>query len=163
MLILSVLLAALYLGAASIRLRTLPESVSALVYLLPHGGWQWLWTLWLWAVTFLLTPALIEAMPDAWRFFALLCVACLLFVGAVPLFDTDHHRLHNALGIASGILSQACVWFVSPWWLLLWLLMAAVGVDAWFVHPRLPRWYDHKGVLIAELICAATVYGSLLI
>ena len=161
----SISLAALYMGAVTWKNRELPESISALVYALPAGRWRWLWSAWLALVTLLMAPALTAALSATWRtsLLADATVICLAMTAALPLLPGYHNRLHTALGITSGVLTQACVWLVCPWWLLLWLLMAAVAVDAWFAHPSLPRWYDHKGVLIAEIICAATVYGSLLV
>ena len=52
MIILSLLMVALGIGAATWKLGELPESISALVYVLPRqGGWRWLWSGWLWAVS----------------------------------------------------------------------------------------------------------------
>lgn len=165
MLILSLLMAVAYVAAVIIKDRKLPDSISALVYALPVGRWRWLWSAWLALVTLLVAPALTAALTAAWWTSLLsdATIICLAMTAAMPLLPGYRNRLHNALGIASGVLSQVCVAVVCPWWLLLWLLMAAVAVDAWFVHPSLPRWYDHKGVLLAECICAATVYGSLLV
>ena len=47
LLIISILLVTLYVGAAIWKERELPESISAMVYLLPEGGAQWLWSLWM--------------------------------------------------------------------------------------------------------------------
>jgi len=48
----SVLLTVLFMGMVIMRERSVPVSISAMVYALPEGGWRWLWALWLWAVTF---------------------------------------------------------------------------------------------------------------
>jgi len=55
-LIISVLLVVLYVGAAIWRFRALPDSISAMVYALPDGGWRWLWSAWL-AIVGILTFA----------------------------------------------------------------------------------------------------------
>jgi hypothetical protein len=42
-------LVALYVGATIYHTKKMPESVSAMVYAFPF---KWLWTIWLWLVTF---------------------------------------------------------------------------------------------------------------
>lgn len=161
MLTVSVLLAVLFTGIAIRKGRGLPESVSAMVYTLPVGGYRWLWTVWLWLVAMCLAPKLMETLPEELGFVGFMMLVCLIFVGAMPLFDKENGKWHNILGISAGILSQLCVLIICPWWLLSWLLMAVIVTDAWFVHPRIPRWYDNKGVFIAEAICTISLYGSL--
>ena len=178
----SILLAVLYVGTAiwrrwrdtdvsasfSERLNTaLPDSISALVYELPRP-WQWLWILWIWSVSLLACIPLISAMPDDWRILAFATLACLMLCGAMPVSDSHvNRRAHNVFGILGGILSQVCVLPIGPWWLLAWLLFAAVyACDALpsqngRMYPS--RWYDGKGVLLAEMICTVTVCGSLLV
>lgn len=176
----SILLTVLYVGtvirrrwhdtdasAFSERLNTaLPDNISALVYELPRP-WQWLWIVWIWAMSLLTCIPLISAMPDDWCILAFATLACLMLCGAMPISDNHvNRRAHNVFGILGGILSQACVLLISPWWLLAWLLFVAVyGCDALpsqngRIYPS--RWYDGKGVLLAEMICAVTVSGSLL-
>lgn len=144
----------------------IPDSISALVYDLPRRR-QWLWIVWMWAVSLLTCIPLIETMPDDWRILAFATLACLMLCGAMPISDSNvNHRAHNAFGTLGGILSQACVAITSPWWLLAWLLFVAVyGYDLLIskngrIYPS--RWYDGKGVFLAEMICAVTVSGSLL-
>ena len=162
--LLSILLVAAYVVAAAWVRGELPGSISALVYALPAGRWRWLWSAWLALVTLLMAPALTAAMSATWwtSLLADALVVCLAMTAALPLLPGYHNRWHCALGILSGVLSQACVAVACPWWLLLWLLMAAVAIDAWLVHPGTARWYDHKGVLLAEVICAASIIGAVL-
>lgn len=182
MLTISILLTVLFVGTViwgrwrdtdasasfSERLNTaLPDSISALVYDLPRRR-QWLWIVWMWAVSLLTCIPLISAMPDDWRILAFATLACLMLCGAMPISDSHvNRRAHNVFGILGGILSQACMLLISPWWLLAWLLFAAVyGCDALpsqngRIYPS--RWYDGKGVLLAEMICTVTVCGSLLV
>lgn len=178
----SILLTVLYVGTAiwrrwrdtdasasfSERLNAaLPDSISALVYELPRP-WQWLWIVWIWSVSLLACIPLTGAMPDDWSILAFATLACLMLCGAMPISDSHvNRRTHNVFGILGGILSQACVLRISPWWLLAWLAFVAVyGYDllpsqSGRIYPS--RWYDGKGVLLAEMICAATVFGSLLV
>ena len=182
MLTISILLAVLYAGTAiwrrwrdtdasasfSERLNAaLPDSISALVYELPRP-WQWLWIVWMWVVSLLTCIPLISATPDDWRILAFATLACLMLCGAMPISDSHvNRRAHNVFGILGGVLSQVCVAIPSPCWLLAWLAFVAVyGYDLLpsqngRIYPS--RWYDGKGVLLAEMICTVTVCGSLLV
>jgi hypothetical protein len=91
-----------------------------------------------------------------------------MLCGAMPISDSHvNRRAHNVFGILGGILSQVCVLLQCPLYLLAWLLFAAVyACDALpsqngRIYPS--RWYDGKGVFLAEMICAVTVFGSLLV
>ena len=168
MLILSLLMAVAYVAAVIIKDRALPDSISALVYALPAGRWRWLWSAWLALVTLLMAPALTAALTAAWwtSLLADATVICLAMTAALPLLPGYHNRLHNALGILSGILSQVCVWFVCPWWLMLWLLYALLLFAMAFPDVRwcnkIVTAFGGKGVLVAEIICSITAYGTLL-
>lgn len=163
MLMLSLLVAVLYAGIAAIKERELPESVSALVYHIPKGGWRWLWTLWLWTVAILLAPSLMEAMPGDWRFVGFLTLGCLLFVGAMPLGMNDSNATHNTLGIAAGVLSQVCVILINPLWLLVWAgWLCLFCVMLFTTNNRLKEEMYGKGVFCLEAFCAASLYGALL-
>ena len=163
LLILSALLAVLYVGAAIGAKRELPDSVSSMVYLLPKTG-QWIWIVWMWMVSLLLAPAMIEAMPDSLRFIAFLTVASLMFCGAMPVVKDKKNTAHNILGVSAGILSQVCVLFICPWWLLAWLLMVALlfgSLAAFNDSVQTPRICDGKGVFVSETICWISITGSL--
>jgi len=177
----SILLTVLFVGAAvwmrwrdtdvsesfSERLNTaLPDSISAMVYELTRG-WQWLWIVWMWAVSLLTCIPLIEVLPDDVKVLGFATLACLMLCGAMPISDKAvSRRAHNVFGILGGVLSQVCVAIISPCWLSAWFAFVAVyGYDLLpsqdgRIYPS--RWYDGKGVLLAEMICAATVSGSLL-
>lgn len=147
--LLSVIMAVLYVGAAIIIKRQIPESISSMVYILPEGGWRWLWTIWLWSEGFLLIVPLTDALPDEWRIIAFLTIASLVFCGAMPLFVKEQNKWHNILGVSSGILSQLCVLIINPWYLSIWILMiSALRIK-------------NKIVFIAEAICYITILLSL--
>jgi hypothetical protein len=177
----SILLAVLYVGAAiwrrwrdadastsfSERLNTaLPDSISALVYELPRP-WQWLWIVWIWSVSLLACIPLIEVMSGGLEGLAFLTLASLFFCGAMPLVKDEKNVAHYIFGASAGVLSQVCVAILTPCWLLAWTALVAV-----YAYDLLPsqngriypsRWYDGKGVFLAEMICSITVYGSLLV
>ena len=160
MLTISILLVALYVGAATWKERELPESISGMVYLLPEGGWRWLWSVWLWIVSLLATMPVISILDTRnMAYLGFFTLACLVFVGAWPLYHPDTKKAHYIGGTAAGILSQVCVLIVCPWWLMLWLLMAGVDIAAryakWF-----PTWLENKGVLLAEIVCFTAYVGA---
>jgi hypothetical protein len=160
MFLLSILLVALYLGAAIWRKRELPESISAMVYLLPEGGWRWLWSFWLWIVSLLTTIPVISILDTRnMAYLGFFTLASLVFVGAWPLYRPETRKAHYIGGSAAGILSQVCVLVICPWWLMLWLLFTGVDIaaryDKWF-----PTWLDNKGVLLAECVCYTTYIGA---
>lgn len=149
----SILLVALYVGAATWRKRELPESISAMVYLLPEGGWRWLWSVWLWLVAlFTMIPAISILDLRGMGYVGFFTLACLVFVGAWPLFEPKTKKAHYIGGTAAGILSQICVMLICPWWLMLWLLFAGLDIVAHYTK-HFPSWLDHKGILLAEKAC----------
>lgn len=160
LLFVSILTIVVPLVVASVKSGGVPDSISAMVYMLPKGGWKWLWTLWLWAVAFTLAPPLIEAMPDGWQFIAALMLATLAFTAAMPLFDQENKKRHYRFAIASGIFSQLCVLILNPWWLLSWLPMLAF--IAYNNEGGIPKVCNGKGVFIAEVTCILFLYAALL-
>lgn len=166
--IISLLVALAGVGAATYKFWSLPRSISAIVYDIPKR-WQWLWTAWLWVVSFTLALPLVEVMPDSYRLVAFLTVAALCFTAAMPLCMPGHERTHHILAIASGVLSQVCVFIVIPWWLTVWLVFVAVVVKVTLDFARKEytvvddrQLLSGRGVLLLEALCAASTYGMLL-
>lgn len=167
MLILSIVMAVAYVAAVIIRDKELPDSVSALVYALPKGRWRWLWSAWLALVTLLMAPALTAAMAATWwmSLLADATIICLAMTAAMPLLPGYHNRLHNALGILAGVLTQVCVLFICPWCLMLWLLFVVALVVLAFPDKgwaaRITAKISGKGVLLLEVICAWALFAAL--
>lgn len=158
LLIISILLVTLYVGVAIWKERELPESISAMVYLLPEGGAQWLWSLWM-VVTAIITFAPVISILDrqGLGFLGFLSMVLLAFVAVWPLYDKEHTVWHNVFGIAAGVLSQVCVRFICPWWLWLWILFIAYEwYSRKYVHVY-PNGITGKSVFIAEVICFTTI------
>lgn len=156
MILISVLVALAGVAGAIIKEKKLPESISGMVFTL-KGNWKWLWTIWLWAVSFTIGIPTIDALPDNVKFLGFLMMAGLVFTGAVPLFEKNGRRMHYACAIAAGILSQVCVAMIEPWCLLVWLTFAGyMGLLVWNVFYKKDysqHWYDYKGVFLAEVLC----------
>lgn len=147
MLIISVLLVTLYLGVAIWRMKALPESISAMVYVF---RWRWMWTVWLAAVSVLTFAPVIELLDGkGLGVFGFLPMVCLGFVAVWPLFDQEHIKWHYVLAILGGILSQVAVALLNPMTLLLWVAI-------------LPFVRSSKAVFVSEVICWATVVGVIL-
>lgn len=168
MLILSIVMAVAYVAAVIIRDKTLPDSVSALVYALPKGRWRWLWSAWLALVTLLMAPALTAAMSATWWMSLLsdATIICLAMTAALPLLPGYHNRLHNAIGILAGILTQVCVWFICPWYLMLWLLFVILLVLHDFPDvswaAKVADKTSGKGVFLLEAVCSAALYAAMI-
>lgn len=163
MLTLSILLVALYVGAAIWKERELPESISAMVYVLPKQE-QWLWTLWIWAITLLLAPTLFDTIGEDFGAVAHCFATSMMFVGAMPLIRNETNKAHNALGIAAGIFSQVCVVIINPWWLMTWFVLLIIPFcdRKWYV-PGLPMWMIRSRIFIVESVCTIPLYGALFI
>lgn len=152
MIVISMILVALYVGATIYHTKKMPESVSAMVYAFPF---KWLWTIWLWLVTFMIVPSLIETLGETVKFIGFLTIASLGFCGAMPLFDKENNLLHYIFGFSAGILSQVCVALISPWWLTLWFSYVLLTAGIW-------RWTEGKGVFFMECICYLSLVGALI-
>jgi len=152
-----------YIAVVIIKDKKLPDSMSALVYALSNK-WQWVWTLWLWAVSLLMCIPLIDALPETWKFLGFLTLACLGFVGAMPIIYKEHKKAHDILGVSAGILSQVCVFILSPWWLLVWFLWPFL-MGSTIVQQKggdMRELFKGKGVFVAEVICMITLAVAML-
>lgn len=162
MLILSVLMVVSYVGVSVIKNKELPDSISALVYGLPRA-WQWVWIVWMWAVSLTTCIPLIEAMPDGLQWIAFAALCCLMFCGAMPITFKEQHTAHNILGTAGGILLQVCVLILNWRWLLLWVIFVILMGKSTLPDQDLPKCLDGKGVTVAEVFCYVATMGCLII
>ena len=159
LIILSIILVVLYVGITIYHTHSIPDSVSAMVYALPTAG-RYLWTVWIWAVSMLLMPALMERLGSYWQFLGFLWCASMAFCGALPLIKGEQNTIHNALGIAAGVFSQACVLVLCPWWLFAWVILFVFVLSDKF-RDLSSRWYG-KSCLVAEGICYISLVGAIL-
>lgn len=164
MVIASVVLAAVGIALAIWRERKLPESISGMVFSL-KGNWRWLWTIWMWAVTFTIGIPTIDVLNGDVEFIGFLMMACLMFVGAMPLFELESKKEHYFFAVLGGLLSQVCVALISPWWLFTWVLFVALlGVIArdYYKKDYRVHWYDHIGCFLSEVICYVALVGAVI-
>ena len=164
MTILSILLAVSFAGAAIWRLKALPDSISAMVYALPDGGWRWLWSAWLAIVDILTFAPVVEILDGrGLGILGFLPMAMLMFVAVWPIFDREHYRWHNILGIAAGVMTQVIVAIVSPAWLSVWMAFVFLTGSV-YVQPDggLAKAVSGKAVFLAEVACYVALVGALL-
>jgi len=163
MTILSILLVVSFMGATIWKLKALPDSISAMVYVLPSGGWRWLWTLWLLLVGILTTAPMIEILDHkGCGYLGFITLVCLVFVGAWPLFQTETRRWHYIGAFAAGLMSQVCVFVACAWWWMLWLLVPVLLIVSWKskrVNTFLVR-INFGLCLLAEFICYASMIAA---
>lgn len=152
LIIISILLAVSGIARCICSNKELPESISAMVY---HLDRPWIWTLWVFSMSFTAMIPMIDAMPDEWKFIAFLSMACLCFVSVMPLIVKESRFWHYLLAIIGGTLSQVCVALISPWWLTLWFSYVLLTAGVW-------RWTEGKGVFFMECICYLSLVGVLI-
>lgn len=152
MLIISILLVASVMGVAIWRMKALPDSISATVFVFKY---KWLWTVWIWAVSLLtLIPAIDRLSQIGMEALGFGSLACLVFCGAMPLIDKDNTDLHWVFGISGCVLSQACVYFIHYETLWVWMVFPFLFLSS-YIQPEgwLGKAMKGKGVLVAEVIC----------
>ena len=149
-------------GMAVMLKGNIPDSVSGLVYNLSATK-QWWWSVWLSAVAITVMVPLMVALGD-WAWLGWLTSVCLIGAAVTPVIRSDTRRMHNICGVAAGILSQLCVVVLCPWWLMCWFVfvpLMAGSMAAFNDSEDLPVVCAGKGVLVAECICAVSLYGAL--
>ncbi len=139
---------ALYTGAMIYKAKSIPDSISATVFHLSTGN-KWVFTVVMYAVAFLLFPALLTVTAEKWQFLAFLMVAGILGVGASPLVCGERNGFHYFCAILSGVTSQLLVFVSMPRILLIWALY--VGYTLWEKDCS-------KNLFFVEVFCMATVF-----
>jgi len=147
----SIITIALYVGAMAITGRRIPESISSTVFLLPRNG-QWVFTLVMWLVGFLLMPVLMEKVSEQTQFVAFIMIAGILFVGASPLVLKEKNTIHYVCAAIAGIASQLLVALTQPLLLLTWFLYIGYTLMAEDVSRNL-FWVDVLCMLNIFALC----------
>lgn len=155
--LLSFMVAGVFIGHFCIVKKGAPESISSLVYEMKH---KWLWSVWIVAVGMLLFPRLMTKMPEMWQFVGFLMILALIGTALTPLFVSEKRTAHYIIGSILGLLVLACVYIISPWWLL--VLIPVVPLTGMSMSDDCPKWLDGKILFFAELACLIALYGSLI-
>ena len=132
--------------------KTLPKSISAMVYDFPRKL-QWLWSAWLIVVGGLLVVPMMEALDDRLCCFGFLTFAFLVGAAVTPLVNRETSDWHDWFGVAAGLMSQCVAAILDPDWMLAWVLYP-ICLPFTYMRERL--------VLVSEVCCAITLYGVLL-
>ena len=140
---------ALYTGAMIYSGRGIPESISQTVFLLPRKG-QWVFTIVMWVVGFLLMPVLMEKVYEQTQFIAFLMIAGICFVGASPLVLKEKNTVHYVCAAVAGIASQLLVALNQPLLLLIWFL---------YIGYTLLAKDGSKNLFWVEVSCMLTVFA----
>ena len=147
--VIAITVIALYVGAMIYTGRQIPESISQTVFVLPRKG-QWLFTVVMWVVGFLLMPVLMEKVSEQTQFIAFLMVSGILFVGASPLVLKEKNTIHYVFAAVAGIASQLLVALNQPLLLLLWFL---------YIGYTLLAKAGSKNLFWVEVSCMLTVFA----
>lgn len=134
----------------------IPESISAMVYSMKHPA---LWTLMVWAIAavgyWLMAGVLGRYIPLA---FAVL--ACMVFVGAMPLLRHEENTKHYIFAAVGGVLSQLwCILVAGFWWIFLWWWLWCVVMIVLLYFGKARFWC----LLIELWAMAAAVWTIVLI
>jgi len=149
----SIITIALYVGAMVYTGRRIPESISQTVFLLPRKG-QWVFTIVMWLVGFLLLPVLLEKVSEQTQFLAFLMVAGIGFVGAAPLVAKEKNTIHYVFAAIAGIASQLLVALNQPLLLLTWFLYIGYTLVAKDVS---------RNLFWVEVLCMLNIFALCLI
>ena len=150
LLLLSLLLTVTYVANAVYIANGIPESVSEHVYKQSMSR-RWYYTAWIWAVSLTFAPALFLSTPHDLDMMPHILVTSLLLTSVLPLIEMEGHSWHRASTVVSAVACTACVYIVSPAWLLMWVGAVAVSM---YHHTRVP--------FLVQTTCVASLLGSLI-
>ncbi len=143
------------------RDRRLAATVSDMAYNHPEKSRRAHYTLWLWASTFTLTPALFYLIPEEWEGLAHVYATSVVLCGLMPLVARGRNLLFAMFGLSAGVFSQCCVVALCPWWMLVWTHLGALVAFA-DRHDTVPSWFVGKGVLVVEFFSWLTIASAIL-
>ena len=148
--ILAIIILVVYIVALSCYGGRIPPSLSASVFYLPQNK-HWIWSLFLFSISFLTLPVLLDSVSENTCFLAFIAIAALTFVGAAPLardMSELSYRVHYYSAYTCCICSQLLIFFNSTWLLLFWVPWVITLV--WF-KCRGERWRTWS--FWAEMVC----------
>ena len=139
----------------------LPATVSDMAYNHVEISGRVHYTLWLWAATFTLTPALFYLMPEEWEGLAHAYATSIVFCGIMPLVARHRNLFFVIFGLSSGVFSQCCVCALCPWWMLVWTHLGALVAFA-DRRDTVPAMFVGKGVMVIEFVSWFTIASAIL-
>ena len=110
----------IYCIAITVYNNELPNSISQIVYSLDER-WKWTFSAVMVAVSFMIMPQLMEVAGDKYSFLSYLICVGIIGVGADPLVKGEKNIVHYVSAIIMGVSCQLLVYFISPWFLALWI------------------------------------------
>ena len=153
-----ILVTVTYVVAATIKEKTLPESISAIVYTFGKAG-RWTWTLFIFICAFLLAPPLIEALDEPYQPIGFITAASLAFCGAMPLVMNEPNTGHYICGIIAGASSQISIMFFCwPECLCIWMICAIPIIPLSMTDS-----FERSYVFYIEAFCWCSTMTALLI
>lgn len=136
LMLLSLLVIGLYTTAVCIKVKGVPNSISATFYALEH---KWWFRFTMWMTPLLLMPAILEVSKDNTEFLAFLALVGMFMVGSAPDYENDpfQRKVHMTGAVI-------CILFSQLW----------VGFNCWIV--LLPLWttylmYTGSNMIIKEV------------
>lgn len=146
--LLPIIIALAGVGYAIHRTREVPESVSAIAYIMPH----WAFSVWIALTGLSILPFILESLPSRWQWVGFLCVVGLLIVASSSYYKTEEKTLHWAGGILCAVCALIVVAIARPWLLLLW-------IPFFLVLTKWPngQWFFWCEVMVYALLIASTI------
>lgn len=100
------------------RVKRCLDSISEISYILPH----WMFTVWIASIALLLSPAIIDHLPDNLKWIGFVSIVGLLTVAASSYYKTENSTMHYAGGWICGIGFMVVVFLNIPHLLFGWSL-----------------------------------------
>ena len=146
--LLPIIIALAGVGYAYHRTREIPESVSAIAYVMPH----WAFSSWIALTGISMLPPMMDALPDDWQWVGFLSIVGLLIVASSSYYRTEATTLHWAGGILCAVCALIVVAIARPWLLLLWIPFF-IALMKW---PN-DKWFFWCEVMVYGLLITSTI------
>ena len=104
---------------------------------------KWLFTLFIWTETLLVTPAMFDATQENVQWLVFFIAAGLTFVGGASLSSKDEEKIHTAGAVVSCIGSLVWLGLVNPVLLIVPLFAVIIGGTSYW------QWAGEIGIMLA--------------
>ena len=131
---------------AVIKSKEIPDSLSAIAYVIPH----WEFSMWVAVIGILVMPDMMHALSDNTQFIGFLSVVGLFCVAASSYYRTEYAPLHYIGGIMCALCATAVTALIQPFLLLLWsVYLIGMLLMAW------RRWCFWAEIVVFTLLVVA--------